>query len=222
MFQNIRVPLLTAISLAALALPGCNKGTHSETAKRAEQAGGETVYRDTTTATVEAIDLENRIVTLREEEKGSLFTVEVGEGVPIDRMQTQDRVNVAYQESLAFALQEPGSEPTAETEATTERLPDGVQFGRRVTTTVEILAIAPEGTEATFRDQEGEVRTVEVEDPRSQEKVSHLRPGDTVEVTYTERLALELAKEQEQGEDKSQDSSKNKKGKGRSKPRSRD
>jgi hypothetical protein len=63
-----------------------------------------------------------------------------------------------------------------------------------VTTTVEIMAVAPNGAEATFRGPEGEVRTVEVDDPRTQEKFSHLRPGDSVEVTYTERLALTLKK----------------------------
>ncbi len=165
----------------------------SETAKRQAQTSNELVYKDSVSATVEAVDRDNRTVTLREPE-GEVFTVAVGEGVAIERMEPQDKVNVAYQESLAFELQAPGAEPKMGAETTAERLPEGVQYGRKVTTTVEILAVAPQGVAATFRNQEGDVRTVEVDNPANREKVANLRPGDNVEVTYTEKLAVQLEK----------------------------
>lgn len=175
-----------------LASAACSKGK-SETAKRAEKASGEMIFKESATATVESVDPENRVLTLREED-GDVLSVEVGPGVAIDRIEPEDRVDVAYQESVAFQLQEPGEEPTMEREATSERLPEGVQFGRRVTTTVEILSVAPDGASATFRVPEGEVRTVEIDTPENRERVAHLRPGDSVEVTYTERLAVTLQK----------------------------
>ncbi|MFT3927118.1 MAG: hypothetical protein QM778_31520 [Myxococcales bacterium] len=165
----------------------------SDSTKRAAQTSGELVYKDSVTATVESVDKDNRLVTLRDPE-GEPFTVAVGEGVALERMEPDDKVNVAYQESLAFELQEPGAEPKMGAETTAEKLPEGVQYGRKVTTTVEILAVAPKGTAATFRNQEGDVRTVEVDNPANREKVSHLRPGDNVEVTYTEKLAVQLEK----------------------------
>jgi hypothetical protein len=188
--------IFVSAAIAALALTGaCHKAQSkgSETAERVQQASGEVVQKEEMTAVIESVDRTNRTVTLREPE-GNLVTVDVGEGVSLERMEPEDKVNVAYQESLAFQVQEPGSAPTVEQASTTERLPEGVQFGRRVTTTVEILAVAPKGETATFRNQEGDVRTVEVDNPESQEKVSHLRPGDNVEVTYTEKLAVELEK----------------------------
>src|SRR5262245_60668922 len=130
MFQCTRAAaLLLSVSSASLLVVGCNKSQRTETAKRAEQASGEVVEKDEMVATVEAVDQERRTVTLREPE-GELVTVEVGEGVSLERIQPQDKVNVAYQEALAFELQEPGSSPVESREETTERLPEGVQFGR--------------------------------------------------------------------------------------------
>ncbi len=186
-----------AVATAALLLSGgaaaCSKSSHSKTAKRAAETSGELVYTDAVTATVEDVDRENRTVTLREPE-GDVFTVAVGEGVALERVEPDDRVNVAYQESLGFELQEPGETPRTSAESTTDRLPEGVQFGRKVTTTVEILAIAPQGAAATFRNPEGAVRTVEVDNPANRAKVANLKPGDNVEVTYTEKLAVQLQK----------------------------
>jgi hypothetical protein len=188
------------VGAAALCIMGAAGGCakhHKETTaaahggERTAKTQGEVTYQDSVSATVEAIDRDNRTVTLREPQ-GEVFTVAVGEGVPIERMEPQDKVNVAYQESLAFELQPPGENPKVGASTTAEELPEGVQYGRKVTTTVEILAVAPRGAAATFRNQEGQVRTVEVDNPENREKVANLRPGDNVEVTYTEKLAVQL------------------------------
>jgi hypothetical protein len=190
--RNELAVLGLALSLLGGAV-GCakNQGKGAQAANRAAETSGQLVYKDSVSATVEAVDSTNRTVTLREPQ-GDVFTVAVGEGVAIERIQPEDKVNVAYQESLAFELQQPGETPKVGAETTTERLPEGVQYGRKVTTTVEILAVAPQGSAATFRNQEGDVRTVEVDNPANREKVANLRPGDNVEVTYTEKLAVEL------------------------------
>jgi translation initiation factor IF-1 len=188
---------VTATLLAAgLITVGACANSHkkqAEMAQRAEATSGQVVYGDSVTATVESVDRENRTVTLREPE-GDIYTVAVGEGVALDRVEPDDKVNVAYQEALGFQLQPPGDKPRMDEEATAEKLPNGVQYGRKVTTTVEILAIAPKGEAATFRNQDGDVRTVEVDNPVNREKVANLRPGDNVEVTYTEKLAVQLDK----------------------------
>ncbi len=183
--------------LVCLGGAGCARHTKgSETARRTAQASGELgSAKDTVKAKIEDVDPESRAVTLRDAH-GQPFTVLVGDDVNIDRLKPNDEVSVSYEESLAFSLLDPRSEaardPGVTQEASRRALPDGVQFGRQVKTTVEIVSIAPDGTSATFRVPEGELRTVEVDDPTNQKKVSNLRPGDAVEVTYTERLALAL------------------------------
>lgn len=191
--RSARAVLAAMLLIAGAACAKGEKG--SETAKRAEEASGEMSQTESLRATVESVDEANRTVTLRDEQ-GRPFVVEAGSGVELSRLHRNDTVLVVYQESLAFELQDPKSEAAKEP-ATTEqsmrrRIPDGVQFGREIRTTVEIVSVAPDGTEATFRVPEGAVRTVQVADASNQQKVANLRPGDAVEVTYTEKLNVEV------------------------------
>lgn len=191
----------TARSLVAIAMvvagAACSKGEKgAQAAERAEATSGEMSQTESLRATVQAVDEANRTVTLRDEE-GRPFEVEAGPGVELSRLRANDTVLVVYQESLAFSLQDPDSEqaenePATVEESTRRRIPDGVQFGRQIKTTVEIVSVAPDGTEATIRVPEGAVRTVQVADARNQEKVAKMRPGDSVDVTYTEKLNVEV------------------------------
>jgi hypothetical protein len=187
----VLLALAASLSMTSVACSkGQSKGAQAPT--RAQQASGQAVRNEAVSATVAAVDRANRTVTLRES-TGELVTVSVGEGVKLEDIEPNDTVNVAYKQSLAFQLQDPGTEPMErEATVTTERLPQGVEYGRRVSGTVEILSVAPTGTETTFLNPEGEVRTIEVQDPVNQEKVSHLRPGDSVQVTYTEKLSVQV------------------------------
>lgn len=185
-----------AVVLAVLAF-GCARDKASDTAQRAEVASGEMRRADTLQATIDSIDPETRTVSLHDQE-GHAFTVLVGEEVDLERLHPKETVNVTYQESVAFELVDPKSadatqEPATVQESTRRRVPDGVQFGRQIKTRVDIVSIAPRGTSATFRVPEGDLRTVEIGDAATQHKVSNLRPGDSVEVTYTEKLAVALA-----------------------------
>lgn len=177
----------------ALGLVACSKEQKGTTPARAEAASGEIHQAESLKATVQAVDHTQRTVTF-EDEAGRPFVVHVGENVELERMQPDDAVLVTYRESVEFALRdqadESGGQPAVEQSA--RRIPDGVQFGRKIDTTVEILAVSADGSHATFRGPEGGVRTVYVNDSSSQEKVAHLRAGDTVAVTYTEKLEVEL------------------------------
>jgi hypothetical protein len=179
--------------LMVVAGAACSKGDSkgAQTAERAEETSGEMSQTESLRATVQSVDEANRTVTLRDE-KGRPFEVEAGPGVELSRLHANDTVLVVYQESIAFALQDPkgekAEEPETVEESTRRRIPDGVQFGRQIRTTVEIISVAADGTEATIRVPEGAVRTVQVADAGNRQKVANLRPGDSVEVTYTERL----------------------------------
>ena len=197
---NIRLSSSALLALA-LALPGfsaCSRdaGSSSETAKRAEATSGEMSHRDKVDATIRAVDPSERTVTLEDDSKRP-FTVLVSDDVDLDKLRPGQKVHVSYQESVAFALKDPkaaaASEPATTEQETRRRVPDGVQFGREIRTTVEIVSVEAGGSRATFRVPEGEIRTVGVTDPESQAKIANLRAGDAVEVTYTEKLAVAVA-----------------------------
>lgn len=184
---------LLVVILAGGATAACAKHAHPPTtAERAKVARGEMRDRETLTATVESLDKANQTVILRDEQ-GNRLAIDVDERA-IERLQPNDTLKLVYQETLAFALEEPTEQPTVartQVEESAERDgDDAVQVGRRVSTTVQIVSVAPRGTAVEFRVPEGGVRTVAIDHAENQREVENLRPGDSVRVTYTEKLAL--------------------------------
>ena len=192
--------LCASLLLAAAALPGCARDARSENAKRVAETSGELTTKETLSTSVESVDLPSRAVTLRDA-NGRPFTIVTGDAAALERLHPNDPVKLVYQEAISFQLQEEKADQSAPLPVTVQRYEtkrppegEGVEFARRVDTVVEIVSIAPEGTAATFRIPEGNVRAVEIEDVRNREKVKRLRPGDAVAVVYTERLRLEPEK----------------------------
>ena len=100
------------------------------------------------TATVTAIDLPERLVTLRGPE-GNLFTVQASEEVrDLPQLEVGDRVVVRYYEAIAAELAKPGQEASAS--ATAMRAPPGAKPGgelaQEVTAMVKIVAVDPRPT----------------------------------------------------------------------------
>jgi hypothetical protein len=183
--------------LAASGLSGCAGKARSESAQRAAETSGELSAKESLSTSVESVDVAGRSVTLRDA-NGRPFTIVTGDSGALERMQPDDAVRLVYQEAVSFQLQDEEVDqktapPLTVQRFETKRLPDreGVEFARRVDTVVEIVSVDPEGSTATFRIPEGNVRAVEIEDARNREKVKRLRPGDAVAVVYTEKLLLE-------------------------------
>ena len=100
------------------------------------------------TATVTAIDLPERLVTLRGPE-GNLFTVQASEEVRnLPQLEVGDRVVVRYYEAIAAEMAKPGQEASAS--ATAMRAPPGAKPGgelaQEVTAMVKITAWTPRPT----------------------------------------------------------------------------
>jgi ribosomal 50S subunit-recycling heat shock protein len=163
------------------------------------KSGPTTVKRErvvTVTATVEAIDVAKRLVTLKGP-KGNVITVTVGERVKnLPQVQVGDQVVVKYYEALAFRVLKPGeATPSASATGATAtaqpgQKPAGVE-AREVTVTVTIEALDRKASTVTFKGPEGNSVTVKAQDPKNLEKV---KVGDQVEVTYTEALAISVEK----------------------------
>ena len=187
--------VLTAILASSSATVACSKQgkpTETATAQRVEKARGEIKDSESLSATVESVDQQSKTVILHDEQ-GRRFAIEADENAAA-RLHPNDRVKAVYQESLAFALEDPskpqGDDQTKVEQSAEKKGSDGVQFGRRITTTVQIVAVAPEGKSVEFRVPEGQVRTIAIEDAKHRSEVQNLHPGDSVQVTFTEKLAL--------------------------------
>ena len=180
--------LLAAGTLLAL-LSGCASPTppaplRIESAKRAE-------------ATVVGIQKGKRLVSLRGPD-GHAFTVEAGPSVRnFDQIKVGDRVVATYQEAIAFVLQPPdvASAPpeaglVAGRAAPGER--PAAAAGRFARTTVVIESVDPKTHTVTFKGQDGLTRAVPVATPEGRDFASRLRPGDRVDVTWEEAVAISV------------------------------
>jgi len=164
------------------------------------------VSQETTAeATVLAVDQESRLVTL-EREDGSRVTILAGPEVHnLAQIAAGDKVKARYRESLLASLKRPGEavEPAAATVAVSRAAPGappGAAAGQQVTTTVRVESVDTEKNIVVFTPEGGGLRAVTVRRPEFQEYIKSLKPGDQVEITYTEALAISVEKAKAQEE----------------------
>ena len=146
----------------------------------------------TVTATVQAIDLDKRIVTLKGA-KGNVFDLKVGpQARNLPQVKVGDTVTVKYYESIAYRLLKPGEKPT-DTQVAVEagrtkagKKPGGV-LATEVTITATIEAIDKKTQKVTAKGPDGNSFTVKAQDPKN---LDLIKVGDNVEITYTEAVAI--------------------------------
>ena len=149
-----------------------------------------------TQATVKAIDPATRSVTLQGP-KGDV-TVQVGPEVKnFSNLKVGDVVNVSYYESVAAAIvkgDKKVTDPAASTFAYGS--PGGMKpsggAGASLTASVKIEAIDLGTNTVAFRGNDGRVHIVEVRSPNMREFIRTLKPGDHVNVTFTDSVAVEV------------------------------
>ena len=148
------------------------------------------------TGTVEAVDLANRVVTIRGS-KGRVVDLKVGpEAKNLDQIKVGDGVVAKYYESIAFTLKKPGEAaegPKAQQTVAAAKpgeLPAAV-LANQVTVTATVEDISPKKTFVTLKGPDGKSVDVKVMDPKNLEKV---KVGDQIEITYTQAFAIALNK----------------------------
>jgi Cu/Ag efflux protein CusF len=143
---------------------------------------------------VQAIDQENRTVTLQGQ-RGRTFTVKVGPEVKrFNELKKGDRVTFRRQESLALSLRRANETPASTGEQQTiMRAPSGQQPGGAVINTTQMTAtvedINQDNSEVTLRGSGGRTKTLKVEDPQV---LSRIQKGDQVVATYTEAYTIQV------------------------------
>jgi Cu/Ag efflux protein CusF len=147
------------------------------------------------TATVEAIDLEKRLVTLKGPE-GNTVTLEVGEQARnLSQVKVGDQVQADYYESVALYAQKPdGSLPAAAEMAAVERAPAGEKPGiaavdsRIITATVESIDL--EKRTVALKGPEGNTLNLKLDDRTP--NLENLKAGDQVVARFTQAIAISV------------------------------
>ncbi|MEA3277221.1 MAG: hypothetical protein U9Q81_18430 [Pseudomonadota bacterium] len=149
------------------------------------------------TATVEDVDLEKRLITIKGP-KGRVVISKVDPKVEnLENVKVGDEVQVSYYRA---ALQEaekldPDAKrsgtvtESAAVTATGGEKPAGA-VGREVRETVEVLDVDPYKKAIAFRGMDGKFREVSVDAPHLEHWLDDLKKGDKVRVAYREALAI--------------------------------
>lgn len=195
--KNLSSALLGALFAACLVSPAhAQAETQAKPAKATPQfeavAAGEAI---SITATVEKIDLKNRLVTLKGPQ-GNEVTIHVDKRVKnLPQVKKGDEVVVDYLESIAVDLHKAGEPPEVAAAggiatAKPGEMPGGIAV-KRVRATATISAIDAAKSSVTLTGPRGNAFPVKVKDAS---RLEGLKVGDAVDVTYTQALAIAVKK----------------------------
>ena len=164
-----------------------------EPARPAAPPKGEAVVSSVqVTATVTKIDHKTREVTLKATD-GKEYDFVADEAVKnLPQVQKGDVVTATYTEGLAWEVKKGGSagvDATVAAGAAPIGEKPAAAAGRQVKVTVSIVAIDPKVPSVTFKGPAGNTKTIKVKYP---EKLQGVNVGDTVDITYTEAIALKV------------------------------
>jgi hypothetical protein len=145
-------------------------------------------------ATIEAIDHSERLVTLKDKD-GNVDTVFAGPEVKrFDELKVGDTVTFRYYESVAYRIRKPGDPAAPAASGPPTLVPGkgkrpGGTASQQQTVTVKVKAIDTKVPSITVTTESGRTSTHKVEDKKNLEGV---KVGDTIEVTYTEAVLISV------------------------------
>jgi Cu/Ag efflux protein CusF len=144
------------------------------------------------TATIEAIDHANRVITLKDKD-GNTESILAGPQMKrFDELKVGQKVTFRYHESVVYQIRKPG-EAAAPTAAGQETLVRGegakpsATVSRQDTATVTVKTIDLTTPAVTVATDDGHLLSMKVNERKNLEGV---KVGDRVEITYTAALAI--------------------------------
>jgi hypothetical protein len=148
-------------------------------------------------AVVQSVDKPSRTVTLKGDSGAEMVVVAGPEVRNFDRVKKGDRVLLAYTIGVAAQVKPKGTPLSAPVEGTVEEHSrpgenPAYSAGHSVFTTVKIDSVDTSFNTVTFKRADGITRTVGIDTPEGQKFIRTLKPGDSVEISYTEAAALSL------------------------------
>lgn len=142
----------------------------------------------TSAATIQKIDKANRMLTLNGPQ-GNTFDVKAGPNVDLDRIQVGDRVNATYYEEMAVAI---SRHTQGAPRAATTTVQRGGVTAVQATVTARIESVDANKHTVTIRGTNGTKHTLEVNDPNLQSQLAKIKPGDNMDITYSQAVAISL------------------------------
>jgi hypothetical protein len=192
LLPKIVAAALLGMAASALLMPASPPAR----AQAAGMSGIGLVDTVTTRATVKAIDLATRTVTLVGPE-GETKTLKVSDEVQnLPQVKVGDTVVARYYASVAFVLAPPGTQlpddslSLAGARAIPGELPAGVLATRAVLTALVVGVNPVAHTLALVDPTGGRIRTIHVTDPRALQSLTRIKVGDTITAVVSEDVAV--------------------------------
>ena len=193
--------LMLAIALAGLA--GGSAVAAEQAATPAKPAAEAAPFKKEAlhqmSATVEAISMATREVTLKGKD-GHVQTIKVGpEARNLDQVHVGDKVTVSYYESFTAQMRlrnkpnEGFQNAAGAVRAGAGEQPGGAA-AQSVASTVTIDSVDLAANTVTFHRPDGVVSTLPIRSPEGRAFVSKLKKDDVVDVMYTEAVAVDVTK----------------------------
>ena len=144
------------------------------------------------TATIEAIDHDGRLVTLKDKD-GNMQTIYAGPQVKrFDELKVGDTVTFRYYESVAYQVRKPGQPSGLPTTVDpkvvrSQGAKPGATIAQQKTATVTIKAIDEKVPSVTVLTEDGRTASFRIDDKKN---IKDVKAGDKVEITYTEAVMI--------------------------------
>ena len=148
----------------------------------------------TVTATIEAVDKENRIVRLKRKGADPVDVKAPADMQGFSSLRAGDQVTATYFAAYAVEVRKPGDTPPPAAPVTTtqrkERTPGSeTRMERTIRVTVE--AIDPKAPSLTVKGPEGRVVVLGLRDAN---QLQNIKVGDSVDVRYFESLLVKMSR----------------------------
>ena len=185
-----KITCFTASVALSLALMACATTDKQD----ASRPGIEMSEVATLSATVEAVDYEKRLVTLRGAEGNQMIVKVSEEARNLPQVEVGDTVEVDYYQSVALFAQLPDGEPAAAVKTSAARTPLGDKPGGAVSETITmkatVEAIDYDTRMVVLRGPEGNTLTTKVDE--QVKRFNEIRLGDEIVVQYTRAFAISV------------------------------
>jgi hypothetical protein len=147
----------------------------------------------TRTATIQAIDKENRVVTLKGEKGADVEVTVPSQMEGFNSLKVGDQVSATYYDAVALNIRKPGDPAPAAPYTSVKRKEGtpGSETRKEQTFTATIDAIDPNAPSVRLKGAQGRVVTLAVRDPN---QLKNLKVGDAIDVTYYQSLMVKVAR----------------------------
>jgi hypothetical protein len=139
-------------------------------------------------ATVEKIDKAKNEVKLKGPE-GRTVDVKAPPSIPLDKLKVGDKAMASYYDEVAVSLQKA---PVGAPKTTTKTVQRAGVTAMQTTVTASVVKVDPPKDTLVVRGPQGVEHALKVEDPDLQARLKQAKPGDHIEVVYTQAVAITI------------------------------